>query len=232
MARWSAAKSQFWDKAVAGSSALRAAVLRQTRLEGAWAQNFAWGQVLWDIEKFYDHIEAEQVVEVALSDGVYYPLIPLILGLMMHAAPRRVATEGGAVSKKMWPTRSLIAGCGQSIDFSRLALWRILENMHGDYMPKQLETWVDDLHHLELGHATMVAEQLLRVSLGLAGELRQRGFKLSAKSAVVSRPPQLAKRAAQAPAAHGVHIQAPSGSKDLGMATHGTRRSTVTIRGA
>ncbi len=55
--RWSAEKARHWDRAIAGSSALRAAILRQTRLDIASYQRFSWGQVLWDAEKFYDHIQ-------------------------------------------------------------------------------------------------------------------------------------------------------------------------------
>ncbi len=120
-----------------------------------------------------------------MSDGVEYPLIPLVLGLIMHCAARRVASDG-AISMRLWPSRSLIAGRGQSIDFSRLALWRILEKVHADYMPKQLESWVDDLHHLEMGLTRAVEEQLLKVSLDLPEKLRKHGFKLAAKSAMTS----------------------------------------------
>ncbi len=62
VSRWSSRKARHWDRAVAGSSALRAAILRQTRLEVASCQDFAWDQVLWDIEKFYDHIQVQEVV--------------------------------------------------------------------------------------------------------------------------------------------------------------------------
>ena len=186
--------------------------------------------MLWDIEKFYDHVQLHQVVEVAMSDGVEYPLIPLALGLMMHMAPRRVSTDG-VISERLWPTRSLIAGCGQSIDFGRLALWRVLERIHLEYLPKQLETWVDDLHHLERGRAEYVEAQLLHVSTGLAGALQQSGFKLSAKSAIITSPPKMAGRVAAAPRTHGVLVQTPTGAKDLGVATHGVRRSTQIIRG-
>jgi ribonuclease HI len=215
---------------VAGSSALRAAILRQTRLEIASSQGFAWGQVLWDIEKFYDHVQLQQVAEVAMSDGVDYPLIPLALGLSMHMAPRRVSTDG-VISERFWPTRSLIAGCGQSIDFGRLALWRVLEKIHLEYLPKQLETWVDDLHHLERGRAAHVEAQMLHVSAGLADELQKNGFKLSAKSAIITSPPKIAGRVATALRARGIHVQAPTGAKDLGVTTHGVRRSTLVIRG-
>ncbi len=76
-----------------------------------------------------------------------------------------------------------------------------------------------------------VEAQLIGVSVGLAEELRRHGFRLSAKSAIVSHPPKLAKRVAEALLPHGIHLQTPSSAKDLGVATHGTRRSTVIIKG-
>ncbi len=185
---------------------------------------------MWDVGKLYDRIKIEHVVEVALSDGVDYPVTPLALGLMMHTAPRRVATEG-AVSSRMWPTRSLFAGCGQSIDYSRLALWRILETVRDQYKPRELETWVDDLHHLELGHLEQVVERVTKISVGLADGLRQHGFKLSAKSALVTSPPRIARRIAAALREHDIHVLTPGAAKDLGVATHGVRRSTKVIKG-
>jgi hypothetical protein len=131
----------------------------------------------------------------------------------------------------MWPTRSLFAGCGQSIDYSRLALWRILEAVHAQYRPRELETWVDDLHHLEIGHMEQVIERITTISVGLAQGLREHGFKLSEKSALVTSPPRIAQRISAALREHDIHVLTPGAAKDLGVATHGVRRTTKVIKG-
>ena len=96
------------------------------------------------ISKNYDSISLEYVVETALRQDVDYPLDVLVLALQMHTAPRRVATEQ-SVSELVWPRRSLMAGCSQSVDLGRLAFRSILEDLHAAYRPRELSTWVDDL---------------------------------------------------------------------------------------
>ncbi len=92
------------------------------------------------------------------------PMDVLALALQMHAAPRRVATED-AVSELIWPKRSLMAGCSQSVDLGRLALWSILEDLHATYRPRELSTWVDDLAHQERGRQRQVTDKILEVAL-------------------------------------------------------------------
>ena len=109
---------------------------------------FSWIQVLYDMEKFYDRVGWHGVVETAYVTN--YPLVVLALGLQIHMAPRRVATDE-AISGLIWPTRGLIAGCGQSIDLARLALWQVSEYAHEQSRPRDLSTWEGDLAHQEQG---------------------------------------------------------------------------------
>jgi hypothetical protein len=97
---------------------------RQASQEVGGALGLATGQILYDIEKFYDSVDLSVVVRVGYN--VQYPLLQLALGILMHQAPRRIITEAG-VSDLLWPKRSLIAGCSQAVDLSRLALWEVLE---------------------------------------------------------------------------------------------------------
>ena len=54
---WTAAKARHWDHAIAGSSALRSAVLQALRKELAIAHGHQWAVLLWDLAKFYDSID-------------------------------------------------------------------------------------------------------------------------------------------------------------------------------
>ena len=49
---WSRARAGHWDRAVSGSSPLRAALLRQAKLEIATAQQIPWTGILWDTNNF------------------------------------------------------------------------------------------------------------------------------------------------------------------------------------
>ncbi len=166
VAGWTRARAAHRDRAVAGSSALRAALLRQTTMEVHSALGFSVTQTLVDLEKFYDHIPPSTVVETAYQ--VEYPLLSLALGLQMHQAPRRIATEPG-IPQNMWPTRSLMAGCGQSVDYGRLTLWDVLEFAHAQYKPRELGTWADDIIHQEVGKEEDVVDKAEAVVQGLVG---------------------------------------------------------------
>ena len=136
-------------------------------------------------------MELEGVIEIAMRLDVDYPLDFLVLALQMHSAPRRVATEE-AVSEFMWPQRLLMAGCSQSVDLARLALWSILEALHAAYRPKELSTWVDDLAHQERGQQQAVINKVMEVGEALVNMLADRGFKVSPKLVILTNPPKLA----------------------------------------
>ena len=53
---WDAATGHFWDSALAGSSSLRAAVMRALKVENGVARGAHIGHLLWDQKKFYDSV--------------------------------------------------------------------------------------------------------------------------------------------------------------------------------
>ena len=146
---------------------------------------FTAAQVLYDVEKFYDH--ARWDVILATAEKVEYPLLVLALALQMHGAPRRVATAD-AVSDLIWPRRSLMAGCSQGTDLARLALWSVLEYVHAAYRPRELNTWVDDLAHQERGRKQDVVHKIVQVAEALVAGLQELGFKVAAKSTILAHP--------------------------------------------
>eukprot|EP00959_Pyramimonas_sp_CCMP1952_P254433 5314463-Pyramimonas_sp.AAC.1 len=62
----------------------------------------------------------------------------------MQWAPCRHRASG-AISQALRPARSLLAGCFQNVDISKVALWDVLEDAHARVRHLALETWVDDL---------------------------------------------------------------------------------------
>ena len=49
-----------------GSSPLRAALMRQIKLESASALNLSWSEILWDLTKFYGCVGLAEVASVGL----------------------------------------------------------------------------------------------------------------------------------------------------------------------
>ena len=66
-AQWCQEWQGFWDRAVAGSSALRAAVLRKLLIELDVQDDLHWVLVLWDLSKFYDTIKIAALITQALA---------------------------------------------------------------------------------------------------------------------------------------------------------------------
>ncbi len=147
----------------------------------------------------------------------------------MRSAPRRVATQE-SVSQRLWPCRSLIAGCSQSIDLGRLALWSVLEFVHAAYRPRELNTWVDDLAHQERGRRQNVLEKVVQVAEALTNGLDDLGFKVSAKSLILAHPPRVAHDLVEILGKKGIKLQAATRGRDLGVDAHVGRRSTGVIK--
>ncbi len=227
VAAWTRQRAGHWDRAVAGSAPLREALLRQAKLELATVQQFSWVEVLWDLTKFYDFVDLRVVADVGLAQD--YPIVCLALGLQMAAAPRRLRADQ-CVSGCMVPTRSLIAGCGQAVDFSRLALYEVLEHLHCRYRPLELSSWVDDLGHQEIGHTSSVASRAIGVSTELVTGLREKGFRMSSKSALLASSPGLGRTVQRALAAAGIEVQLSQHARDLGVDGHARRRSTKVLQ--
>eukprot|EP00975_Prorocentrum_lima_P015192 3221432-Prorocentrum_lima.AAC.1 len=67
MIEWEAEWAGFWDTAVRGSSALRAALVRRLAWEVAVAGGKDVVQVFFDAEKFYDNIDPQKLAELGIE---------------------------------------------------------------------------------------------------------------------------------------------------------------------
>ncbi len=127
LAAWDRDKAGFFDTAVAGSSALRAHLLRALEVELAVAENLSVAHFLWDMEKFYDAIRLTKLVPKLAALG--YPAAVANLGLVAHKAPR-VLRAGPSFSTAIVGTRrSIIAGCQQSVSWARALLLEFVERL-------------------------------------------------------------------------------------------------------
>jgi hypothetical protein len=141
---WESGAAGFWDKAVAGSSALQAELLRELRHEVATELGACTGGVYWDMAKFYDTLRPEIVMEKAIVLGI--PLRTLVLGMMVHQAAMSLKA-GVAFSEAIPPAKSILAGCGLSVSWTRAVLFGMLDAAHRQYPAEHyfVDSWVDDL---------------------------------------------------------------------------------------
>lgn len=182
IAEWESAHSQFWDSAIAGSSALRAALLRSYKLERATALGAAAAAALVDIEKCYDSLDPELLVDCLLELG--FPPLSLFLHLMVHWAPR-VIQHRGVASRIIAVTRSILAGCTSSGTIAKGYLYKMCEAMHNKLPMVKLSTYVDDLVLWVIGAFTTVAADLAEAVIYLVQLLQNAKLKVADKSMVV-----------------------------------------------
>eukprot|EP00974_Lingulodinium_polyedra_P012448 1202076-Lingulodinium_polyedra.AAC.1 len=95
-AAWCSERAGFWDTAVAGSSALQAALRRSLGADVARLLGDEASVALWDGEKFYDSLDLLDIVRAAEKQE--YPADVLCLALQAHSGPR-VLRAGGTYSE-------------------------------------------------------------------------------------------------------------------------------------
>ena len=108
--KWVQERRGHWDKAIAGSPALRVALLTAFADEAvdlAQLQHLCSASVLWDIRGFYGSIDWEEVS--AAASRLEFPPVPMFLEVLLHMAPRFLKKDG-SLSKTVQPRRSIVAG--------------------------------------------------------------------------------------------------------------------------
>ena len=109
-----------WDAALAGQGCVRALVRRAFADETAVLNGLARANAFWDLHKFFDSVRPGPLVEGALREG--YPSVDLAIGLQVHLAPR-VLVAGGSCGHAVVIDTSILAGCAQSVPFTRGLLY-------------------------------------------------------------------------------------------------------------
>ena len=99
---WEAERIGFWDDAVKGSSALRAAAMRRLRAESANLCGEEFAFVLWDAEKFYDNVDLWLLYEASINCGM--PRRQMLLSLLVLLAPRQIKVGNVVGTKRNLPT--------------------------------------------------------------------------------------------------------------------------------
>eukprot|EP00959_Pyramimonas_sp_CCMP1952_P085163 1780789-Pyramimonas_sp.AAC.1 len=82
--------------------------------------------MMWDIEGFYDALKWRLLLEAGLEHGL--PPCILALEMILHMGVRFLR-DNGYYSDAIIPEKSMIAGAGGDVDFSRCALCNILDRV-------------------------------------------------------------------------------------------------------
>ena len=150
---WDAEHHGFWDTAIAGSSALKAAVARRLMAERAVALGQAALELMFDIEKFYDSIDIVLLVQESIR--MEYPVHEMLNGLVAHRLPR-VIKVGNDVSLPVDIRASILQGCMRSNSWARMYVHKMLEDMHYE-IPFTINQFVDDMAATIVGKMDDVA---------------------------------------------------------------------------
>jgi len=226
MREWDVEKAGFWDTAIAGSSALMAALRRRLADEVSVELGQPAATLFWDIQKFYDSVVPHKLIEQA--SGLQYPPLLLYLGLVVHAAPRFIRASTGCVSLGCVPDTSIIAGDMQSNSWARSLVHDLPQTAHDNVGPPLLiNQFVDDLS--QRSHAA--ADYKLALDMSRTASTLKRGLEALDLTVSVSKMGLTASSApvgdkvAKGLRAVGITVKTGSWHRDLGTAAvTGARR--------
>jgi hypothetical protein len=227
---WDEKHCRWWDSAIQGSSALKAALIRRLVCELAGAQNLSIADIFLDLAKFYDSISIPHLVSMA-SD-LDYDMTTLAVGLEIHTADRFLR-DGANCSKPISIRNSILQGCLQSNALARVTLYNILEDLHYKLPKLHMGQHVDDLSHHSHGTQSHVYHDSLAATRFLQDRLADIGLAIAGhKTFVVASPTSLAKKICKALRATGLEVRTTTSTRDLGTdAGTGRNRATAVFRG-
>ena len=231
--QWARDTCPEWDYAAAGKNALTAAATHQWVNELAHASGQVAASTLWDIMKYFDSINWNDVKRVA--DQLGYPQKDLKLALAMHAAPR-ILHMAGADSMVMLPTRSILQGCFHSFFIARMVMHFPVARIYreqkdeGYRKPATTHTFVDDVSQFNIGPPRSVIRTLAHAGVSLVGSFRALGLSISDKSVVLSTSKSVAATISKVIHTYTAHrLPVRAAARDLGV-SHSTakvRRTSI-----
>ena len=223
---WEAAVVADWDCATVGSSAFKTALLRNYKAEIASALGESCAANLWDLHKFFDTVVPGELFGFALELG--FPEHVLALGLDMHMAPRVIQLEG-CCSDPIDVVRSILAGCGLSIPFTRAYLRTALQEVASASSADQT-VYVDDVAQCASGTLSQVVEALVQAAVVFHRSVRRLKLTVSAKSVVCGSSPKLVRLLTGELRDLGITVKAAPSARDLGLSFSPGRKRLVSIQ--
>ena len=220
MQAWCRERAGPWDQAVERSPALRCALIRCAMAEAAAEFGMDAALSTVDLEKFYDTIRIDHLVDMALTLNA--PARILLIDFMAYLA-RRAIQYLGAVSQWLIPGVSIVRGSRNSNNWARILLYDVLERAQARIPWVYPYQWVDDINLLAIGSQRLIEIHSPNATLELLTGLRNKGLRISSKSQIVASRPVLAKRLASLLELEGEKLKVATVGKDLGIDFSGTR---------
>ena len=224
-ADWTRQRAGAWDTAVAGSSAIRVALLRAFRDETislGGTSELAAASFLWDIEGFYDALDPVLILEEGLKVG--FPPQTLAMEMLLHLTARFLKDEG-ACSEAVHAIISILAGARSAVDFSRCVLYSLMEKITIGNPTVMATSWVDDVVQRAEGLKQRVLEDLVGAGVQFFEGCKRLKLKVASKSTVISTNRQLALDLSEAMSSRGVTVKASRVAADLGIDRGAVRRA-------
>ena len=165
-------------------------------------------ELMTGLTKFYGHIELALMVPLACQ--LEYPGVPLCMALTMHR-------DGGSVRRHFGPERSLLAGCGQSVDLARRFLYDLLTVQHNRWAFAPVWSWVDDLPLQAIGSRKHIEEKGDEAIKSLFKGLEAKGLIVSKKTVRLCSDDQTGKAVQKQLKGEGYEIDLVKAARDLGL---------------
>ncbi len=223
---WDEAVGDGNDTALNGRRPLDETAGRHLRLELASLQGRHAITLLWDMEKFFDSLDARILVNSVVDAD--FSADQHAMWLMMHRAPRVLRVQGCHAEPVERTGRSVLPGCTLSTSFARAYL-KPLREACGSSTACTVTQHVDDLTQSVVAATRQLAiARAISHGCKLAEEASKLGLSLAAgKSKVVASSPAAARDVAAGLAKRRVSIGAARAAEDLGVSTAGGARRTV-----
>ena len=201
---WGQERAGHWDKAIAGSSALKAALIKAMRCEGAVAQELLCAEGLLDMDKFYDSMSPLSMIRIGrkLKDS----LRVLALETQLNIAPR-VLVAGDACSHAQCIANSTLPGARFANSLTRVYLYEAIEQTLQANPWASVEQYVDNIVIQTLSEAveTTAERQVMTIEDFIKGVQRLRR-RVSAKSQGLASTERLKRRMARKLAKKGLPL--------------------------
>ena len=98
--------------------------------ETAHKTGLLYATLLWDMEKFFDMMDIEVLIQEA--EAVSFPLAELALSLSVHQAPRRLKIGKACGEAICGMGRAILAGCKRSTKIARTYTLRMARRLSRD----------------------------------------------------------------------------------------------------
>ena len=146
---WSESWCQWWDQAVRGSSALKAAFARILHDEVHAAMGWSIAAGFADIKGFYGHTLWGKLVQEAIR--WHYPLQGVVLSIQAFMAPRMLCWQGWVTEDPILPGRSVGTGIRSGNDLARVYSYSWVEHITQSCVGVTLAQCVDDVPFRAIG---------------------------------------------------------------------------------